>query len=372
MHKKFKILFIVFFLALIVAPNLDTIFKIDPVAQRSENRARASFPHWPSSMSDFKKLASDFDSYYTDNFGFRNSLIKINAIVKFFVLHTSPTDRVVIGKDEGWLFLARQENVESYRNLHPFTDKELEAFVLKIRERDAWSKKNGMQYIYMVGPDSHTINSEHLPTWATKVNPGSRFDQLIEYAKRTANIDILDVRPALFEGKKHGLVSYKTDSHWNGYGAYLAYREIVKRIQQAYPNVKDPISAEDYELRETNQEGLDLTTLMGLKDLVHENGQEFYYKKADVFKVTEQQGLHFTTVNPDVEDFPIAIVCDSMAGNLSPHMARQFSKVRYLWGYPFEPDEIMKYHPKVLIHLVIERTLLWDQLPNPEVVKAAL
>lgn len=61
-----------------------------------------------------------------------------------------------------------------------------------------------------------------------------------------------------------------------------------------------------------------------------------------------------------------------MAGNLFPLLGLQFKKVRVMWGYPFDIEEIKKYKPDLIIQMVIERTLNWGQYPNPAEVKSAL
>lgn len=358
------------FLLALVLPSVDMILHLDPAPVVNENRALAEKPSWPSSLGAVPETFAKLESYFADHFGFRKSLVRFYRRLKYVVFRVSPTDTVLIGKD-GWIFPELQNSLELYRNIQPWTDKEVESFVQKIRERQAWADEHGMQYIYMVGPDSLTLNPEHLPDWATKVNPGSRLDQLIERARKY-DIDILDFREPLREAKKFASVSYRTDTHWNLHGGYIAYRQILRRIAQRYPEVGEPLLFTEYEKRAIKTSGMDLTVLMGLQDLIDEEGDDIVYIGKRDYETTEREGLHFTTSNKDVPEFPVAFVCDSMAGNIAPHMGRHFSKVRYLWGYLFQPEEIMRYKPKVLLHLVIERSLsIWAQTENPQEVKDA-
>jgi alginate O-acetyltransferase complex protein AlgJ len=359
--RRRDIIFAVFFVIALMVPSIDMVFRVDPVPARSENRVRTKFPKWPISIHELKSFWTSFDEYFADNFGFRNALIYLYGRIKLNIFGMSPTSDVLKGRD-GWYYLQKQNNVDLYRNLKPFTKEEVDHLLDLIEEREAWAKENNMLYVFLIGPDSHTLNPEHLPDWATKVDEKSRWDQLLDAAK-ARHLPLLDVRPALLEAKNTHQVSFQTDTHWNVYGGYVAYREVINYLRKLDPTIQKPIPISDYTIfRINNERGMDLARLAGLQDVMRENSENAVYDGPLQYTITEREGLHFTTINPDGEDQTMACVCDSMAGNLFPHFARQFKKTRVLWGYAFDTDEIKKYKSTIIVQMIIERELLWDQI----------
>ena len=50
-------------------------------------------------------------------------------------------------------------------------------------------------------------------------------------------------------GKTKDSFYYKTDHHWNLNGSYTAYKEILNRIRETYPNIRPPYKIEDYNVK---------------------------------------------------------------------------------------------------------------------------
>ena len=45
----------------------------------------------------------------------------------------------------------------------------------------------------------------------------------------------MDVRPALIAAKSSGILYYRTDTHWNDWGAFIAYQQIIAQVQKLLP-----------------------------------------------------------------------------------------------------------------------------------------
>ena len=58
-------------------------------------------------------------------------------------------------------------------------------------------------------------------------------------AMKARGIPIVDVLPQLLASKKNGFdVYYKTDDHWNTYGAYQGYVAVMEGLNRFYPHLK--------------------------------------------------------------------------------------------------------------------------------------
>jgi hypothetical protein len=60
--------------------------------------------HWPHSTAEWLMLPRSVDTWLQARFGFRETLLDVNARLRF-ALRSPTTDRVVFGRD-GWLFLS--------------------------------------------------------------------------------------------------------------------------------------------------------------------------------------------------------------------------------------------------------------------------
>jgi hypothetical protein len=100
----------------------------------------------------------------------------------------------------------------------------------------------------VIAPDKHSIYPEFLPDTIRKERPQSQQDQLIEYlGKKAAHFQIVDLREPLRRAKSLFPVYYMTDTHWNIYGGYIVYREIMHRLSPHFSDLK-PISVEPQDI----------------------------------------------------------------------------------------------------------------------------
>jgi hypothetical protein len=67
----------------------------------------------------------------------------------------------------------------------------------------------------------------------------SRLDRLITYLENNNLPVIVDLRPSLLAARKNQDVYFKeNNTHWNGYGAFVAYTTIINTLKSSYPELK--------------------------------------------------------------------------------------------------------------------------------------
>ena len=194
------------------------------------------------------------EEVFSRKFNIRQPLLNINAESKVFVFGFSPTDKVIIGQDD-WFFegyggrrvekdIVRSfDNVTDYMGQNPFTRQELEAWRIALEERYYWLKERGIDYIFALAPTKALIYPEKLPerllAMKNRLDRPGRYDQLLGYLKEKSIVPVVDLKKALLreKGKNRDLpLFYRTDFHWNYYGAFIAYDAIVDGINDAYPH----------------------------------------------------------------------------------------------------------------------------------------
>ncbi len=266
LHHRARAFGAAIFLAALFLPMVGAELKWDPVAS-SENRAMAKFPGMPKNFQQVKMFSDLFMGFYRDHFGFRNTLIRALALGRFHGgLGMDRGTNIIIGKD-GFLFFPSsiQDGFLAERNLDPFSPAELDQWQQLLEKRNKFFASRGIPFIVIVPPDKQSIYTEKMPDEFARVGPMTRLDQLIDrLRKRHSPVRLVDLRPALLEAKKYHRIYFKTDTHWNDYGAFAAYPVILDAIESVLPGrklVPQPMS--DFIPRSTRKSG-DLARYMDL------------------------------------------------------------------------------------------------------------
>ncbi|CAK8721141.1 hypothetical protein KKHLCK_10380 [Candidatus Electrothrix laxa] len=197
-------------------------------------------------------------------FSFRKQLLDLNARFKISVLGFSATSKAILGRNgmffegygkrrvEGDIVRAF-DNITDYMGQTPFTPAELEAWRVCLEERYYWLKEQGIDYVFALAPTKALVYPENLPLrilWTKRrADRPMRYDQLTRYLKENAVVPVADLRESLLKAKQSTDLPlfYRTDFHWNYYGAFIAYQEIIRTINRYYPEHDlDPAAYTDF------------------------------------------------------------------------------------------------------------------------------
>ncbi len=350
-----------FFLAFLLLLFAGTWLHWDPIESR-ENRNMAIAPGWPHTFEDAKTFSQRFMVFYRDHFGFRNSLIRGVAMGEFHGgLGPEINNRIIVGK-EGWLFYSKDEKYLADRGLDPFSDADLNAWQELLEKRRKWFTDHGYPFLVVIPPDKQTIYPEFLPDRFAKPPTPSRLDQLISRLRQTHSpVQILDLRPALWEAKRHRQIYFKTDSHWNDYGAYTAYRVILDAVQRTLPNRKlIPQTLADFVTVSATHSG-DLAQDLDLYFEYHE--QTTLLVRGDLYADPDRLKTlfaHTYTDGPDRHAPRLLMYNDSFAASLMQFLAPNFSRAFYAWNAwtsTVNPAPTIEQKPNVVINEFVERKL---------------
>ena len=119
---------------------------------------------------------------------------------------------------------------------------EIEALLLEVKDR---AEALGAEFYCMFPPQKSTVFTERaqsLPVLRPTPNRHDDWRGLLSTGELADNF--VDVLPALQEADEIYPTYYKTDFHWNSYGATVAFTELVNRI--AGENI---FSDEDYQVQ---------------------------------------------------------------------------------------------------------------------------
>lgn len=192
----------------------------------------------------------------------------------FFYPHGISTNpaQVFIGKED-WLYLGEQygETVSRVRYGTTVEDERIAGVIGHATESwSRWLNFNGVRvFRVLLGPDKGTIYPEFLPDWAQPAAQTST-DTLLANVKQGLYVD---TRPALRTAKSQFSESlyYKTDTHWNSLGAWVAFQAFEMDIARAEPGLR-LLSEKDVRVLEVNQrQGGDLAKFLRLKETLRDS-----------------------------------------------------------------------------------------------------
>jgi alginate O-acetyltransferase complex protein AlgJ len=296
------------------------------------------------------------------------------------MLKSSSNPRVLIGKDD-WLFFvdpADGNSFEDYRRNDPLSPGELRDWKIALQAKYRWLKQRGIQYLFVIAPDKHSIYGEYIPSRVRQVGKQSRFDQLLEYM-HGSKVPILDLRPALLQAKTKGLLYYKTDTHWNDLGAAVAQYEIMRHLAKYDPNLHPT----DYRVSDFSllQHSGDIANMLNLSSYL----KEMAPRLRRTLPPCNKQIAEGAPDNPNRAFFtdwafftecrtdgPRALIFrDSFFTYLQPYIAQYFSKTFYVWVWPDfnQLEQYLEYHaPNIVIEERVERGLksIPAALPTPK------
>jgi hypothetical protein len=169
-------------------------------------------------------------------------------------------DRVfpkVIAGDNGWLVYTAENDIDDYQKIGLFSEDELSQFQQNLDALSAAYAERGIELIVVVVPNKNTIYPERVPGLIPVLGDESRLDQVVAFLNTFGNEQLVDLRPALLAAKQERQIYYATDTHWNDYGAYIAYAALLEESGIA------PRPASDFKAVTREPDLLDLSDNIG-------------------------------------------------------------------------------------------------------------
>lgn len=358
----------ILWVAVLWVPVLQMVFHLFPERSTlAENRVKASLPRGkgglPGRMRAFPK---DFDWYFSDNFGFRDSLVRSHASLLYRILGTSPNDNVVLGR-EGWLYYNGAndgQSIKDYCGLATFSARDLEVIERNLTSLASYLRERGILFALVVGPSKHTIYPEYLPDGIRSLAGETQFDQLTRLLAGHPEILFVDPRRALAAGKSRSQLYFKTDTHWNGAGAFLVYKELMKALERAGAPVRMP-SDDDYRLEHLAPAARDLSLMLGVPGQEKEEDLNLERLSAPRYSVPNlpvAPGDNSARANVVCEtDDPagprLVVIRDSFAEHLKPLLCPDFSRSAFFWRHSVDVAMLAAEKPSILVLEIAERYL---------------
>ena len=350
------------FLVAMIAPWPGLISGRDPLsAVETEKRELAAKPGFPRERKEFREFPRRVDAYLADHFGFRESLIRGHSWLLYFGLRTSPSDRVIVGR-HGWLFYDGRaaddgDPIADFRGIPPLSFAELERWRWSFQNQHDWLRAHGRDHVVVLVPAKETVYPEHFPRAYTRLGPPV-IEQIRRHLVERTDVPVVDLTPALIAAKEVAPVYFEGDTHWNPFGAYVGYREIVKRLGMMVPGM-EPMPEEGFVREEKIGTGGDLALMMRLHDRFRQTWVFMNPVKplqAEIEALGEGDMAELISRVDDPGLPKAGILRDSFTVFLVPYLSEHFSSAHYMWARTgFDMGLIGRTEPDVVLQIIADR-----------------
>lgn len=224
--KKSRSIFVVLMSTIVIGLSVINLFSSEKSFSDNENRLLKQRPEFSLSNIFSGNFDEQFESWFSDQFIYRDQWISIKAISKKATLSIQ-NNEVYFGK-EGTLIGA----------LNTINERIVGNNIVRINK----FQENVNQPVHMLLiPTAVEINTKDLPAGAYHADQKEAIQKVYDQLN---GVDCIDVYSYL-EGQED--VYFKTDHHWNEKGAYLGYSAICKEVLNKEPETFDyELVAEDF------------------------------------------------------------------------------------------------------------------------------
>ena len=255
---------------------------------------------------------------------------------------------------ENWFFYKLDNGIKNFQNAILFSQWELNAITNYLNGFQEWCKKRNKKFYVVIAPDKNKIYGEYFyDLKKQRPDSESKTQQLLNHLQKNSNINVVYPRDILLNNKGKGLLYWKNDTHWNRLGAYYGYLDIIKRIQQDFPQIPQ---AQIIGFTEENH-------LKG--DLIKMFSPSQQFEDPTIYKIPVVKDTSSCQEKGSSRDIScknkngrlnLVMFRDSFTTSMIPYLAQSFKNARFLWHYEISPEDFSAMKKAdIIIYEIVER-----------------
>lgn len=304
---------------------------------------------------------TEFEDWFNNILPYRSELIRINSKINLYGFHESPSDEVVIGKNN-WLFY--KPTMGDYKRTNLYSAEELEELRRILEVNQQYFKERGIEYLIFIAPNKASIYGElYLPDYIGRQGGMSRTEQAVTYLRQNTDVKIVfpqDEMITVARAYPESPLYLHFDTHWNYLGGYYGAQALLREMGISLPQI-DEVTVEKNSDPMFYWNSFDLERMIGMEG---ELPEDINYKISGYSdnvvswtgdttqSVKDFHGVCTTTSNAK-DSRRVVFVRDSFGTAMMPFLASQFSEI-YSPHKAREIDwAVMK--PDIVIFETVER-----------------
>lgn len=334
MFKKINnIIFLVLFLSVLFVPLLFARWESGGVSEE-ENRNLAQFPPLLADGQFNPTFTQDFETWFRDHMGLRQSLISANTDLMQEVFDRDlATSDWKTGKTGDSIY-APEHIVKDFAHVNLRSENAVKDICESYQTISNYLAQKDISFYYVQCVDKHTIYPERFVASVQQIGDISKTDQVLSYLQNKTTVNAIYFKEILKDSKaQYPVFSHWGDpTHWTDRGAYISYRHMMEQINRNNSVPLTVLTEQDYNISYTTYSGQKGETeqieVFALKDVKAQ--------KSDVSVMGQWATDHRHSVwkNPNAgNDQRLLLMGDSYFNNyLIDDIAESFSEVWLVWG----------------------------------------
>jgi hypothetical protein len=299
--------------------------------------------------TDLIYFKDSIDTYFNVNFPTKKVLVDYYLNFNHLILNKSAFPKKVIIGNDGYFSLGDEysNNILESKKIIDFSSVELKSLRSNINRNCSELSSNPTSVFYVIAPNKESVYSNIL-----NISDNSKKSKLMQFDSMCPNnsINILNKLKYVDIRDKY----YKNDSHWNDFGSFIAYSEIMNRLK-----VSCLKEGKDLFFVKRKILGGDLSNMINLYPAE--------YPLFVVFKKNNENGLlpfseeirHNCLVdrflNPSRKK-KIVVISDSFGTSIIKYFVQSFNETIWYSGN-VSNEEIKREHADFVIKIIAERNI---------------
>jgi hypothetical protein len=235
---------------------------------------------------------------------------------------------------------------------------DIDAIARNIAGMKLFCDTNNVKFYFCVAPNKNSFYQEFLPVEGMKLP--RRIDLVREKLRDTYKIDMIDLRDSLLPYKNSTTLFYKTDTHWNEYGAFLATKQLINVMHKDFATVPEK-SIENYEVDSSLElSHKDLVGMIGIKrnDLMYRfTPKHTISTQLDSIGVID--GNKCFASKTQTNNVKVVVYRDSYFTSMFNFFIPQFGSSTLYWTKNFDKNVVKQAKPDAVVFEIVERNLIW-------------
>ncbi len=321
-----------------------------------ENRTLAPFPEWR--WSNIWKFLFQYQTYFEDRFAYRNEMIAGINRLKINIFHKSATpDLVAIGSN-GWLFTSKKDYIAATSAI--YSEAQLDTIVFNLEIITQYFASKNIKYYFMMLPVKTRIYPENMVRLQLLEMANSKRDQIYERLKNNQIITSIDCKHELIDGKKVKDTYYKSDTHWNMFGAFLGYKKLMPILQSDFPQLT-AYNENDFVIDSIVDYDGNLQKMLGITNMFQMKHYSYTFKNGyepitNTLKSSEYPNLNITKSKMlhSGNNLKLFLVRDSFSEHLKIFLIPNFSTSVLAWTPIIPVNAVLNESPDLVVHEMLE------------------
>lgn len=312
----------------------------------TENRSLSSMPKLFDNGFN-EEFPSQFDDYFSDNFGLRSHFISANSWIYKNLLADSPNEKIIVGK-KGYLFF--DSTMDDYLGENILSKQEIGKTTENLLELQNYVQGYGGTFVLLIAPNKNSIYPEYMPKNYV-MSEDNNYSNLLS-AVNAAGINSIDMKE-IFEAEKGNVDLYhKLDTHWNNIGAWIAYSEVMDRAGVSYSQFENP----KFTLEQNYSGDLEKINMPIGYRLDYQYTMDFEKNYTTRKTIVSPRQMNIITTS-EVNDSSILIFRDSFGDALYPFFVNSFGSAYLTTVVPYDIEYIALNQPDIVVIEITERNI---------------